>query len=112
MSKVAQWGVYLAEFPFAESQSSKFRPVIALSQPRGVHNLIVAIPISTRPKIESVDSVLKDWQECGLLKSSVARTHRLTTLMQSNLKSQLGVLSAYDEQQIKSALLELFQLAA
>ena len=112
MSKVAQWGVYLAEFPFAESQSSKFRPVIALSQPRGIHNLIVAIPISTRPKTESVDTILKDWQASGLVKSSVARTHRLTVLMQANLKSQLGVLSAYDQQQIKSALLELFQLAA
>lgn len=110
MNKVEPWGVYTAEFPYVESAGSKLRPVVVVSHAQSKHKLVVMLPVSSRIKAESVDVVLHHWKEAGLLKPSVVRVHRLTTLRQPKLDAKLGNLSLDDTKQIQAALQTLLLL--
>jgi mRNA-degrading endonuclease toxin of MazEF toxin-antitoxin module len=110
MSVVSPLGVYIAEIPFIGADNGKLRPVIVISEPQGQYKLVVVVPISSQPKREAADLSLKEWQAAGLIKPSVARVHRLTTLMQSDLKTELGHISALDARMLRKALSNLLQL--
>lgn len=110
MSSARPYGVYTAAFPFLGSGSDKVRPVIVLSKPQGRYNVIAVAPISSKSKCETVDVKLSDWQSAGLIKPSIARVHRVTTLLQLDLISQLGVLTNSDKKAMRLALKELLEL--
>lgn len=80
------------------------RPVIVISQPQGRHNIVVIIPISSQIKREGPDMVLRQWKSEGLIKPSVARVHRLTTMLQSDLIAELGELQSKDIKSLKDAI--------
>ena len=110
MSATALWGVYTARFPFLGVDLGKIRPVVVLSKPYGRHNIITVVPLSLKDKKESVDIALRDWREAGLIKPSVARIHRMTTILQSDLIGYLGELSAADKPSLQQALRILLNL--
>lgn len=110
MSQPALFGIYTARFPFLDKAANKIRPVIVISKPYGRHNTIVVIPVSSTTKPEPVDIGLDKWRAAGLVKPSVARVHRMTTLLQSDLATQLGVLSTADVQQLNQSLRTLLNL--
>jgi mRNA interferase MazF len=110
VSSAKLFGVYTAKLPFIELPTSKIRPVVVVSAPSGQHNLVIVIPLSSQTKRQPVDRALAHWRNAGLVKPTVARVHRLTTMSQADLTSELGVLNTSDIEQLKTALRSLFQL--
>ncbi|MGC1176889.1 MAG: type II toxin-antitoxin system PemK/MazF family toxin [Candidatus Saccharimonadales bacterium] len=110
MNSAVLFGIYTARFPYLDSGSDKIRPVIVISRPHGPHNAVAVVPISSKMTRTPVDVMLNDWQEAGLMKPSIARVHRLTTMLQSDLASQLGVLGLVDIHALKRSLRNLLQL--
>ncbi|HEU5187276.1 MAG TPA: type II toxin-antitoxin system PemK/MazF family toxin [Candidatus Saccharimonadales bacterium] len=110
MSGPKLFGIYTAQFPFLDAQEVKIRPVIVVGKPWGQHKVLAVVPISSKSELEDVDVALPNWSDEGLLKPSVARVHRLTTMLQSDLIAELGELTRDDKQNLQSALRQLFDL--
>lgn len=104
------FGVYTARFPFLDSEETKIRPVIVMSAPQGPHKIIAIVPVSSRPTCESVDVAIAKWSEAGLLKPSVARVHRLTTMLQADLIADLGSLDQAEVQALQTSLRKYLDL--
>ena len=104
------FGVYTARFPFLDTHEDKVRPVIVVSLPQSTHKIVAIIPVSSKAKREDVDIILKDWKDEGLLKPSVARVHRLTTLLQSDLLTELGTLHDDDAQALQNSMRNFLNL--
>ena len=104
MSSARRYNVYTARFPFLDSSKSKIRPVIVLSQPYSVHKVVAVVPISSKLNPETVDVAINDLGAAGLLKPSVAQTHRLGTLLQSDLITQLGTLNVVDASKLQQSI--------
>lgn len=110
MSSPQVFGVYTAQFPFLDTTEIKIRPVIVLSLPKGDYGVIAVVPVSAKAKAEDVDAALSDWKQTNLMKPSVARVHRLTTMLQADLLTELGALSRNDTHALKAALRKFLQL--
>jgi mRNA-degrading endonuclease toxin of MazEF toxin-antitoxin module len=104
------FGLYTARFPFLDSQETKIRPVIVISKPQGQHKVIAIVPVSSRPISEDTDIALAGWSSEGLLKPSVARVHRLTTMLQADLIAELGTLDRQDKQALQDSLRKILNL--
>jgi mRNA interferase MazF len=96
--------IYTIQFPFLGTLEAKVRPVIMVSLPQGKHNVIAVIPLSSKPKQEAVDVILSHWENEGLIKPSVARVHRITTMLQSDLLTELGQLVESDIKALKESM--------
>ena len=103
-------GVYTARFPYIESSLDKIRPVLVISQPYGEYGVVAIVPLSSKSALEAVDVRLGGWQRAELAKASVARVHRLTTMLQSDLIGELGQLDNNDIKALKDALREFLHL--
>ncbi len=104
------FGVYTAKFPFLETNKDKVRPVIVVSKPHGQHNAIIVVPVSAKLERTDVDVELLDWRNVGLVRPSIGRVHRLSALLQSDLTSQLGKLSAGDQAKLQKGLIKLLNI--
>lgn len=104
MSSLDVFGVYTAQIPFLGTQGAKVRPVIVVSKSYGQHGVIAIIPISSKVTRETVDTAIDSWKAAGLMKSSIARVHRLTTMLQSDLIAELGKLEMRDVDAIKASV--------
>ena len=88
-----QWDIYIAEIGFLENNTSKLRPVIAIGEPIGEHNIVLVAPIySTKlnHKLKGDIAVSDNYKDLGLLKPSTIRLHRIAPLPSSDLKEKLG----------------------
>lgn len=103
-------GVYIAKFPYLDSSEDKVRPVIVVGEPYGRYGIIAVVPVFSKLSMESVDFSVNDWQDAGLLKPSIARVHRLTTLLLMDLGTQLGTLNTVDHEQLKKSLRSFLNL--
>lgn len=110
MSSPVSFGVYTARFPFLENDKEKVRPIVVVSKPYGRYNIVIVVPVSASSEQEEVDIKLQDRQIAGLLRSSIARVHRLSALPQSEITSQLGVLSERDQANLLDAFRKLLDL--
>lgn len=104
MNKTALYELYSAYFPFLESSEQKIRPVIVISKPYGEYKSIAVVPVTSKAKLEPVDVAISDWHDAELTGPSVARVHRLTTILQSRLAAKIGTLEAKDINKLKLAL--------
>lgn len=98
------YGVYTARFPDLDRGSDKIRPVVVVSEPYGQYKVVAIIPVSSRLELESVDTSLSGWNKEGLLKPSIARTHRMTTMLQADFIAELGVLDNQDIRNLQASL--------
>jgi mRNA-degrading endonuclease toxin of MazEF toxin-antitoxin module len=103
-------GVYIASFPFIETDERKLRPVVVVSLPYGEFNIVCVVPISSKAVKSDVDLTVTAWQDAGLSRPSVARVHRLTTMLQSDLVAELGRLDPEDSGRLKQKLREFLDL--
>ena len=110
MSTPKIFGLYTARFPFLDSKETKIRPVIVISKPQGPHKVIAILPVSSKLMREQVDFTIIEWGDAGLLKPSVARVHRLTTMLQADLIAELGTLSQREIQTLKTSLKKYLEL--
>ena len=104
MSSPNIYGVYTARFPFLDSSKNKIRPVIAISEPVSKHKVIAVVPVSSKLNPEVIDVAISDLDTAGLVKPSIIQTHRLSTLLQSDLIAQLGSLNQADASKLKQSL--------
>ncbi|HSW99662.1 MAG TPA: type II toxin-antitoxin system PemK/MazF family toxin [Patescibacteria group bacterium] len=110
MSTPKAFGIYTARFPFLDSGETKIRPVVVVSKPQGSHKIIAIVPVSSRLTREEVDVAITEWSKAGLLKPSVARVHRLTTMLQADLIADLGVLSVEEIRALQTSLRKYLDL--
>src|SRR5690625_4348594 len=94
-SKMKQGDVWLADVLFKGKRQTKQRPVIIA-------------PVTSQQPRNQFDVVLEYWKEAGLLKPSVARTSKITSVHGSELKRHLGVLHSYDLERILKMCKNLF----
>jgi len=111
MTGPKRYGIYTARFPFLEIRGEKIRPVIVISAPHSEHNIVVIVPISSKSGLEAIDVKLGYWQDEGLMKPSVARVHRLTSMLQSDLLAELGQLTERDAALVRKSLQKLLELS-
>jgi len=106
-----QWNIYIAEISFIENHTSKLRPVIAISEPVGEHNIVLVAPIySIKPnhKLKGDITVSDNYKDLGLMRPSTIRLHRLAPLPSSDLKERLGYASTEIQKAAKDELKKLF----
>lgn len=109
--------IVLVPFPFDDFSSTKVRPCICLTDPIGKYEHIVVAFISS--KIEQnvtqtdviIEASIHEFEETGLLISSVIKLHRLTAIPIQLIKRELGNLPAHQVDQLKQKLKTLFQLS-
>jgi len=104
------YGVYTARFPYLERSKDKVRPVAVVSRSHGEFGVVAIVPISSKSDLEIVDVRLSGLESAGLAKASVARVHRLTTMLQADLIAELGQLSSKDIQALKASLRKFLEL--
>lgn len=106
-----QWSIYIAEIGFIENETSKLRPVIAISEPVGEHNILLVAPIySTKPshKLKGDISILDRYKDLGLIRPSTIRLHRIAPLPSSDLKEWLAHVPTDIQNATKAELRKLF----
>jgi len=84
--------------------------VVVLSGSQGPHKVIAIVPISSSSAQEDVDVTIPKWSDAGLLRPSVARVHRLTTMLQADLIAELGVLAQTEAQALQTSLRKFLNL--
>ncbi len=104
MSQPTLFAVYTMQLPFLDMQAVKVRPVIVISKPHSKHRVVAIIPLSSKPQREDADVIINHWKDAGLVKPSIARVHRLTTILQSDLLTELGQLTPRDITALKSSI--------
>ena len=110
MTQVVLGGVYTAKFPYLDSKEDKVRPIIVVTKSFGPYRVIGVVPIFSKPYKEPVDFLVSGWRDTGLVKPSVARVHRFTTLLLIDLGSQLGKLNNSDTNKLKESMREYLGL--
>jgi mRNA interferase MazF len=108
--------VVLIEYPFDDFTQFKVRPVICLTDPATDFNQIVIAFITSKipTHIEMSDVILDDadpaFHKTGLKKKSVIRIHRLFTIPEKAILSELGFIERSIFLKLKRALINLFDL--
>lgn len=110
MNVPRKFTIYAARVPFLDLPKNKIRPVIVVSDLQGPHDVVVVVPISSRPTDAQVDMSITGWDESGLAKPSVARVHRLFTLLKTDLVSEIGLMQKPDVDTLKTSLRKLLDL--
>lgn len=83
---------------------------MVISQPIGIHKILLVVPLSSKPDREDVDIALRSWRASGLAKPTVARVHRMTALVGSNILELIGQLEMNDAEKLKLAIHQILEL--
>jgi mRNA-degrading endonuclease toxin of MazEF toxin-antitoxin module len=107
--------VYLAQFPYADLEASKRRPVCVVSGAAFNQgpDVIVAMVTSRRARLRAPcvgDVVLQDWESAGLLVPSTLRAGRVNAMEARLLDGRLGSLSRRDLAATAAALRTVLEL--
>ncbi|AWR21025.1 type II toxin-antitoxin system PemK/MazF family toxin [Aurantimicrobium photophilum] len=109
--------IYLVWFPFSNEELSSFkkRPIVVLSEHKSFNphdeSALVAMVTGSESRVNnpaSGDVLVEDWQNCGLVKTSVIRTSRLWTLETRDIDKKLGNLKPTQLSEIQSKILTTF----
>ncbi len=110
---IIQWNIYIAEIGFIEENTSKLRPVIAISEPVGEHNILLVAPIYSKKadhKLKGDIPIIDNYKDLGLMRPSTIRLHRIAPLPFIDLKEQLGYASTEIQNAVIDELKKLFGL--
>lgn len=107
-SKKKQGGVWLADVLFRGSRQTKQRPVVIVGNELALEIDVIIAPVTSQKPKNQFDIVLEYWKEAGLLKPSVVRTSKITSIHGTELKRHLGELHNYDLENVLNMCKELF----
>ncbi len=97
----------LVGFPFTNLKATKKPPAVVISdtayQQGRPDVILMAITSQIRKPLAFGEYLLQDWQQAGLLKSSVLKP-LIATLEQSQIVKVMGQLSATDQQGLYNTL--------
>ena len=106
-----QYDVVVVPFPFTDSNSTKRRPALVLSDPSSfkIDKSILAMITSSSHHPWSLDVEIEDLATAGLKTSSIIRM-KLFTLDNSLIIKTIGKLGEIDREKIELDLVKLFGL--
>lgn len=101
--------IVLVPFPFTDQSATRQRPAVVVSS--GAYHRarqdVILMPVTSQLRVNAFgDLLVQDWQAARLLMPSAIKSV-LTTLAQSLVIRQLGVLSAQDQAALKSLIPQL-----
>ncbi|GGP16968.1 type II toxin-antitoxin system PemK/MazF family toxin [Oceanobacillus neutriphilus] len=108
INKMKQGEVWLADVLFKGSRQTKQRPVIIVGNELALDVDVIIAPVTSQKARNQFDVVLEHWKEAGLLKASIARTSKITSIHGSELKRHLGNLHNDDLERVLSMCRRLF----
>ncbi len=95
-----KYSIVAVSFPFSEDKSeSKLRPVLCITDFVGKHNEVIVAYITTKIKDNrlNTDILVEEnanyFVETGLLKTSMIKLHKVTTITKSEITGKIGFLS-------------------
>lgn len=105
-----QWEVWHARFNYEEGKGYKYRPVIVVGV-RDDGSLVMMVTSATNKLHLEHDYLLRDWEEAGLVKPSIARIDRIAEIPADYLGTagRLGRLSERDISEISRILESLLE---
>src|SRR5699024_5690147 len=107
-SKMKQGDVWLVDVLFKGTRQAKQRPVIIVGNELALDVDVIIAPVTSQQPRNQFDVVLGYWKEAGLLKPSVARTSKITSIHGSELKRYIGELHNYDLELVLNMCKKLF----
>lgn len=107
-SEMKQGDVWLANVIFKGTRQTKQRPVIIVGNELALDVDVIIAPVTSQSARNQFDVVLEYWEEAGLLKPSVARTSKITSVHGSELKRHLGILHIHDLERVLHMCRNLF----
>ncbi|GIN59218.1 type II toxin-antitoxin system PemK/MazF family toxin [Lederbergia ruris] len=107
-SKKKQGEVWLADVLFKEPRKTKQRPVVIVGNELALDVDVIIAPVTSQKPRNQFDIILEYWEEAGLLKPSVVRTSKITSIHGSELKRHLGELHNHDLKNVLNMCKELF----
>lgn len=103
-----EWEIWHARFNYAGTSGYKFRPVIILGS---LHNSMLAMMVtSAKNKLKlDHDHLIKDWEQAGLDKPSIARADRIIEIPReyTGTAGRIGKLSETDVRALTFILQEI-----
>ena len=96
----------LIEYPYTDLIGVKLRPAVVLKDTND--NDFIVVRATTQSKQTEFDIEIADWEKAGLLKPSIIRIHKLTSLETKLVKRRMGILSAADVNNLTLCLKKLF----
>ena len=107
-NKMRQGEVWLADVRFKGTHQIKQRPVVIVGNELALDVDVIIAPVTSQKPRNQFDVVLEYWKEAGLLKPSVARTSKITSIHGSELKRHLGYLHNHDLESVLKKCKRLF----
>lgn len=107
-SKMKQGDVWLADVLFKGTRQTKQRPVIIVGNELALDVDVIIAPVTSQQPRNQFDVVLEYWEKTGLLKPSVARTSKITSIHGSELKRHIGTLHNQDLERVLNMCKKLF----
>jgi mRNA interferase MazF len=98
--------VVLLSFPFADAAGAKRRPAVVILD-TGDEDIVVA-RVTSQVTQTVFDVELVEWQQAGLLLSSVVRVHKMATLEKRLVERRLGALTPGDWAQVRAQIQQLW----
>lgn len=114
MTACSRGDVILVEIAFSGAPGSKRRPAVILSSEEfntaGIKVVVGAVTGNLTPPLRPGDTLLRDWQEAGLIKPSAIRGI-LATVDKSDVVRKLGRLSDADFTSVMNGVAQVLELA-
>lgn len=111
MQTYKQFDVVVVPFPFTDSQKTKKRPALVLSDTSifKINRTILAMITSTAHSAWALDTDIKDLEAAGLKAPSKIR-FKLFTLDNQLIIRKIGALSNYDRRVVTQRMKKVFNL--
>lgn len=100
--------VVLLEYPYTDLSGVKLRPAIVLIDTNDLDFIVVRA--TSQSWQTEYDVVIEDWQSAGLLKPSIIRVHKLTSLETKLVMRKMGKLSTKDLTALSDCIKRLFKV--
>ncbi|MEG3839687.1 type II toxin-antitoxin system PemK/MazF family toxin [Microcoleus sp. herbarium14] len=98
--------VLLLALPFADVTTSKLRPVLVLLDTEDEDIVVARVTSQTTRTVFDVEIV--EWEQAGLLRSSVVRLHKVNTIEKRLVNRRLGILTASDWTQVRERIQQIW----
>ncbi|MBW4603128.1 MAG: type II toxin-antitoxin system PemK/MazF family toxin [Calothrix sp. FI2-JRJ7] len=98
--------VVLLALPFSDASTLKLRPALVILDTGDLD--IVVSRITSQMLQTAFDIEIMEWQEAGLMRSSVVRLHKVNTVEKTLVNRQLGTLQPNDWQQVRQCIQQIW----
>ncbi len=98
--------IVLLQLPFTDPNVSKRRPVLVVLDV-GDRDIVV-MRITSKITRTPFDIEVTNWQQAGLLRKSIVRTHKVNTIEKNLVDRQLGRLTEGDRQRVRDRIRQLW----